>query len=63
MLLNLIHNKEVTIMFLGLEWYWWLIILAALVICIPFKVRFMKWWDERQREKKKEQHGKWGDDE
>lgn len=50
-------------MFLGLEWYWWLIILAALVICIPFKVRFMKWWDERQRGKKKEQHGKWGDDE
>lgn len=40
-------------MFLGLEWYWWLIILAALVICIPFKVRFMKWWDERQRENEK----------
>ncbi len=24
-------------MFLGLEWYWWLVILAALAVCIPFK--------------------------
>ncbi len=26
-------------MVLGLERYWWLIILAALAVCIPFKVR------------------------
>ncbi len=50
-------------MFLGLEWYWWLVILAALAVCIPFKVKFMKWWSKREQEKKKEQHGKWGDDE
>ncbi len=36
---------------------------VALVVCIPFKVKFMKWWGKRQQEKKKEQHGKWGDDE
>ncbi len=54
---------EVMIMFLGLEWYWWLVILAALAVSIPFKVRFMKWWNQREKEKKKEQHGKWGDDE
>lgn len=32
--------KEVAIMFLGMEWYWWLLIVVALVICIPFKVKF-----------------------
>lgn len=57
------RNKEVMCMFLGLEWYWWLIILVALIISIPFKVKFMKWWSRRQQEKKQEQHGKWGDDE
>lgn len=50
-------------MFLGLEWHWWLVILAVLVIIIPFKVRFMKWWSRWEREKKKERHGKWGDEE
>ena len=50
-------------MFLGLEWYWWIVVLVVLAISIPFKIRFMKWWNERQQEKKKEQHGKWGDDE
>ena len=50
-------------MFLGLEWYWWIILLAALLISIPFKIKFMKWWNKRQQEKKQESHGKWGDDE
>ena len=50
-------------MFLGLEWCWWLVLLAALLISIPFKVKFMKGKSKRQQEKKKEQHGKWGDDE
>lgn len=49
-------------MFLGLEWYWWLVILAVLVISIPFKVKFMKWWNTRQREKQKGQRNKWGDE-
>lgn len=47
-------------MLLGFEWYWWLVILVVLAISIPFKVKFMKWLNERQREKKKEQRGKWG---
>lgn len=50
-------------MFLGLEWYWWLVILVILMIWIPFKIRFMKWWNKRQQEKKHNQREKWGDDE
>ena len=49
-------------MFFGLAWYWWLVIAAVLVISIPFKVKFMKWWSKRQQEKNG-QRGKWGDDE
>lgn len=48
---------------LGLEWYWWLVIAVILVISIPFKIKFMKWWGKRQQEKKSSQRGKWGDDE
>lgn len=47
---------------LGLEWYWWLVI-VVLAISIPLKMKFMKWWSKREQEKKQEQHGKWGDDE
>ena len=47
--------------FLGLEWYWWLLILAALVISLPFKIKFMKWWSKRRVDKK--ENGKWGADE
>ena len=50
-------------MFLRVQWYWWLLIAAMLVISIPFKIKFMKWWSKRRQEKDKEQHGKWGDDE
>lgn len=55
--------KEVTIMFLGLEWYWWLVILAVLIISVPFKVKFIKWWGRREQGKKKRASEKWGDDE
>ncbi len=48
-------------MFLGLQWYWWLVIAAVLVIALPLKVKFMKWWSKRQQ--KKDQRGKWGEDE
>ena len=44
-----LQTKEVAIMFLGMEWYWWLLIVVALVICIPFKVKFMKWWSKREQ--------------
>ena len=50
-------------MFLGLEWYWWLVILALLVVSVPFKVKFMEWWERRRREKKKEQDGEGRDEE
>jgi len=42
--------------------HWWLVIVAVLIISIPFKVKFMKWWSKNQQEKKG-QRGKWGDDE
>ena len=35
-------------MFLGLQWYWRLVTVAVLIISIPFKVKFMKWWSKRQ---------------
>ena len=35
---------------LGLEWYWWLLIAVILVISVPFKIKFMKWWSKRQQE-------------
>ncbi len=50
-------------MFLGLEWYWWLVILAVFIISVPFKVKFMKWWSRHEQGRKREQHGKWGDEE
>lgn len=49
--------------FLGLEWYWWLVIMAAVGASIPLKVKFMKWWQKRTQEKKESSHGKWGDEE
>ncbi len=50
-------------MLLGLEWYWWIVIVALLIVSIPFKVKFMKWWSRRRQEQKKGQREKWGDDE
>lgn len=50
-------------MFAGLEWYWWLAIIAVLVISIPYKVKFMKWWNKRRQAQRENQHGKWGDGE
>ncbi|MDE5907316.1 MAG: hypothetical protein K2H52_00990 [Lachnospiraceae bacterium] len=50
-------------MFLGLEWYWWIVFLAVLIISIPLKIKFMKWWERCRQEKKEKQQGKWGDGE
>ncbi len=50
-------------MFLGLEWYWWIVIAAALIISIPLKVKFMKWWSGREQSRKRNQRGRWGDEE
>ena len=48
-------------MFLGLAWYWWLVIVVVLIVSIPFKIKFMKWWSKRQQGKN--QRRKWGGDE
>ncbi len=56
-------GMEIFMTFSGLEWYWWLVIVVVLAISIPFKIKFMKWWSKWEQEKKKELHGKWGDDE
>lgn len=45
---------------LGLEWYWWLVIAVILVVSIPFKIKFMKWWSKHRQEKQNNQRGKWG---
>ena len=50
-------------MFLGLEWYWWIVIAAVLILSVPFKVKFMKWWSKLEQSKKKGTSGKWGDEE
>ena len=50
-------------MFLGLAWYWWVVIAVILLISIPFKVKFMNWWNQRQKEKKENRRDKWGDEE
>lgn len=47
--------------FLGLEWYWWLVIVIVLTFSIPFKVKFLKWWQKNEQDKKKEKCRNWGD--
>lgn len=39
--------------FLGMEWYWWLFIVVAIIAVIPIKVKFIKWWTKREQEKNK----------
>lgn len=50
-------------MFLGMEWYWGLLMVLVLIVVIPLKVKWMKWWSNRQQEKKRGQTGGWGDEE
>ena len=50
-------------MLFDFEWYWWLIIAAVLFVSVPVKIKFMKWWNRRQQEQKKNKSGKWGDEE
>ena len=49
--------------FSDLEWYLWLLIVAVVIIAVPFKIKFMKCWSTSQQQKKNNQQGKWGDDE
>lgn len=34
-----------------MEWYWWLII-GVVVLSIPLKIKFMKWYGEYSKRKK-----------
>ena len=56
-------KKEERYMFLGMEWYWWIVLVIAVGVLIPLKLKFMHEWSKRRQEKKKEQRGKWGDEE
>ena len=49
-------------MLLGLEWYWWLVIALLVIVLLPIKIKFMKWWGQRKDTVQK-QKGKWGDEE
>lgn len=49
-------------MFLGLEWYWWLVVAIVVIVAIPIKVMFLKRWSASQRNKQ-QSRSKWGDDE
>lgn len=50
-------------MLLGMEWYWWLLIIVLIGIFIPLKIQFMKWWSKWHQEQKRNANGKWGDEE
>ncbi|MCI9463927.1 MAG: hypothetical protein HFI48_08575 [Lachnospiraceae bacterium] len=49
-------------MLLGLEWHWWIVLLVLLAVSIPFKIKFLKWWNRRRQETKKDRNEKWGDE-
>lgn len=42
-------------MFLGLQWYWWLTFIIIFAISIPFKVKFLKWWEKRNKNQKRDE--------
>lgn len=35
-------KKEVFRMFLGLAWYWWLVIMITFLVTLPFKLKLLK---------------------
>ncbi|HGM3507216.1 TPA: hypothetical protein ACKOR7_001791 [Clostridioides difficile] len=37
-----------------MKWYTWLAIVLIVLVSIPFKIKFIKWWDRRQKEKNDE---------
>lgn len=46
---------------LGIDLIWWLVT-ALIIIAVPAKIKFVKWWSSREMDKKKGQKGKWGED-
>lgn len=49
-------------MLLGLEWYLWLIIILAILLCIPLKIKIIKWWNTKQLNRTSGTKNKWGDE-
>lgn len=47
-------------MFLGMEWYWWLIIVVVAALSIPFKIKFMNWWSKRKQKQNDNHRDQWG---
>ena len=35
-----------------MEWYWWVIIAVVVIISIPFKLKFIKWYAKKWKEQK-----------
>lgn len=58
---------EGDVIMLGLEWYWWLVIVVIFALSIPFKIKFMKWWGKRRQKKTEDKYrektDKWGGEE
>lgn len=50
-------------MLLGMEWYWWLLIIILAALSIPIKVKLIKWWNIKMQDKKNNHNDKWGDEE
>ncbi|MCP3316277.1 hypothetical protein NAU98_09450 [Clostridioides difficile] len=32
-----------------MKWYTWLTIILIILLSIPLKIKFIKWWDRRQK--------------
>jgi hypothetical protein len=46
----------------GCAMFWWIAAVAAVVVLIPFKLKFLRWWEARKQKEQLSEHGKWGDD-
>lgn len=49
-------------MLFGLAWHWWVIILLV-ILSIPLKIKFMRWWQTRLDRQSRKPENKWGDEE
>ena len=40
-------------MFLGMEWYWWIVLVIAVGVLIPLKLKFMHEWSKMRNDRGK----------
>ena len=50
-------------MFLGMEWYWWIVLVIAVGGLTPLKLKFMHEWSKRRQEKRRNSEENGGDEE